>query len=159
PQLTRIYGLAFADKQALAEYLEMRRQAMERDHRVLGKKLRLFHIDESVGQGLILWTPRGAVVRTELQNFIAEELAKQGYSQVYPPHIGNLDLYRTSGHFPYYRESQYPPIITRDAMDELVAEKCTCADLANRLDKADDAIEGYLLKPMNCPHHIKIFAS
>jgi threonyl-tRNA synthetase len=119
--------------------------------------MRLFHIDETVGQGLILWTPRGAVIRQELQDFIGEELRKQGYSQVFSPHIGKLDLYRTSGHFPYYRESQYPPIIEPDALSALAAEGCSCSELANRLESGE--LNGYLLKPMNCPHHIKIFDS
>ncbi|MGL4462684.1 MAG: threonine--tRNA ligase [Planctomycetia bacterium] len=160
PMLSRIYGLAFRSKEELVDYVEKRKQAMERDHRVLGRKLQLFHIDEDVGQGLILWTPNGAVIRTELQKFITEELLKQGYSSVFTPHIGKLDLYRTSGHFPYYAESQYPPIVPRDVMEELVAQGCTCGELANRVAAVGpDAIDGYLLKPMNCPHHIKIYAS
>ena len=159
PALTRIYGLAFEDKARLAEYLDQRRQALERDHRTLGKKLRLFHIDETVGQGLVLWMPRGAVVRTELQRFITAELDKQGYTQVFTPHIGKLDLYRASGHFPYYKDSQYPPIVPRDTMARLAEEGCGCGELANRLEDPEGALEGYLLKPMNCPHHIKIFAA
>ena len=75
----------------------------------------LFHIDEMVGQGLVLWKPNGAIIRQELEKFITSELTKQGYSQVYTPHIGKLDLFRTSGHFPYYQDSQYPPIIQRSA--------------------------------------------
>lgn len=160
PSLTRIYGLAFRTKDELRDFLDKRKAAMERDHRVLGKKLQLFHIDEAVGQGLILWTPNGAVIRGELQSFISTELNKQGYRQVFTPHIGKLDLYRTSGHFPYYKESQYPPIVDRETMNKLVDEKCSCAELSNRLEATGEgAIDGYLLKPMNCPHHIKIFAS
>jgi threonyl-tRNA synthetase len=161
PQLTRIYGLAFRTRTELDEHLEKRRQAMERDHRVLGRKLGLFHIDEDVGQGLILWTPAGALVRQELQNFISTELTRRGYRQVFTPHIGRLNLYRTSGHFPYYRESQYPPIVMRDTMEELIEKGCTCGELSNRLESTDRAaaLDGYLLKPMNCPHHIKIYAS
>lgn len=158
--LTRVYGAAFASEKELAAHLEAIEEAKRRDHRVLGKKLQLFVIDEQVGQGLILWTPRGSVLRTELQNFITVELTKQGYTQVYTPHIGKLDLYRTSGHFPYYKESQYPPIVARDTLDGLVEEGCTCAEMSNRLEGLDDdALSGYLLKPMNCPHHIKVFAS
>ena len=159
--LTRVYGTAFADKKALAKHLEALEEAKRRDHRVLGKKLRLFVIDEQVGQGLILWTPRGSVVRNELQNFISVELRKQGYTQVYTPHIGKLDLYRTSGHFPYYKESQYPPIVARDTLEDLMEQGCSCADMANRLEstEAEEGLTGYLLKPMNCPHHVKIFAS
>ncbi len=156
-RLTRVYGTAFATKPELEAYLKQVEEAKKRDHRVIGKALRLFHIDEMVGQGLVLWTPRGSVVRQELQTFISEALREQGYHQVFTPHIGKLELYRTSGHFPYYRESQYPPIIEHDAMSALATEGCTCADLSNRLAKGE--VEGYLLKPMNCPHHIRIFAS
>ncbi len=156
-RLTRVYGTAFADKKQLKQHLERLEEARKRDHRVLGKQLRLFHIDEQVGQGLVLWTPNGAVVRQQLQDFIGEELRKQGYDQVFTPHIGKLDLYRTSGHFPYYQESQYTPVIDRAQLHELATEGCTCGDLANRLDEGE--IEGYLLKPMNCPHHIRIYAS
>ena len=156
-RLTRVYGTAFATKDELAAHLAQLEEARKRDHRVLGKQLRLFHIDEMVGQGLVLWTPAGSVVRQELQTFIGEELRKQGYHQVFTPHIGKLDLYRTSGHFPYYRESQYPPIVEHDQMAALASEGCYCAELANRLEQGE--IDGYLLKPMNCPHHIRIFAS
>ncbi len=156
-RLTRVYGIAFATKPELDAHLTMLEEARKRDHRVIGKALRLFHIDELVGSGLVLWTPRGAVIRTELQNFIGAELRRQGYHQVYTPHIGKLDLYRTSGHFPYYRESQYPPIIEHAEMAKLAHEGCSCGDLANRLESGD--IDGYLLRPMNCPHHIRLYAS
>ncbi|MGA1632703.1 MAG: threonine--tRNA ligase, partial [Phycisphaerales bacterium] len=156
-RLTRVYGTAFATKDELAAHLAQLEEARKRDHRVLGKQLRLFHIDEMVGQGLVLWTPAGSVVRQELQTFIGEELRKQGYHQVFTPHIGKLDLYRTSGHFPYYRESQYPPIVEHDELARLAHEGCSCAELANRLEQGE--VDGYLLKPMNCPHHIRIFAS
>ncbi len=156
-RLTRVYGTAFATKEELAAHMTQLDEAKKRDHRVLGKQLRLFHIDEMVGQGLILWTPNGSIVRQELQNFISDELRKQGYTQVFTPHIGKLDLYRTSGHFPYYRESQYPPVIEHDQLSALAKEGCTCGELANRLEKGE--VDGYLLKPMNCPHHIRIFAS
>jgi len=156
-RLTRVYGTAFATAEELAAHLTQLDEAKKRDHRVLGKQLRLFHIDEMVGQGLILWTPNGSIVRQELQNFISDELRKQGYTQVFTPHIGKLDLYRTSGHFPYYRESQYPPVIEHEQMAALAKEGCSCGELANRLEKGE--IDGYLLKPMNCPHHIRIFAS
>jgi threonyl-tRNA synthetase len=156
-QLQRIYGTAFPTPAELAAYLHQIEQAKLRDHRKLGKDLKLFVIDDAVGQGLILWAPAGAVVRQELQTFIAAELRKQGYHQVFTPHIGRLELYRTSGHFPYYRDSQYPPIIERETLAQLAHEGCTCAQLANKLTEGD--IDGYLLKPMNCPHHIKIYAS
>ena len=155
--LQRIYGTAFATREALDEHVKMLEEAKKRDHRLLGKQLELFHIDEEVGQGLVLWTPNGAVVRTELQNFISGELRRQGYHQVYTPHIGKLDLYRTSGHFPYYQDGQYPPFIEKDHLRKLADENCSCSDLASQMEAGD--IDGYLLKPMNCPHHIKIFAS
>jgi threonyl-tRNA synthetase len=155
PQLQRIYGTAFKNKTELEAYFKMLEEAKERDHRKLGKKLELFAVDDAVGQGLVLWLPKGAIIRQELQTFISEELLKQGYQQVFTPHIGRLGLFKTSGHFPYYRESQFPPIIENDQLTKLAAEGCTCADLTNRLEKGD--IEGFLLKPMNCPMHIRIF--
>jgi threonyl-tRNA synthetase len=157
PQLQRIYGTAFKNKTEMEAHFALVEEAKKRDHRKLGRELRLFHIDDEVGQGLILWTPNGAIIRNELQNFISRELTRQGYSQVFTPHIGKLGLYRTSGHFPYYKESQYPPIVERETLDGLAAEGCTCAELSNKLDSGE--INGYLLKPMNCPHHIKIYAS
>jgi len=156
-QLQRVYGTAFADKKQLKAYLSALEEAKKRDHRVIGRQMRLFHIDDAVGQGLVLWLPNGAVIRQELQTFISEQLRKQGYHQVFTPHIGKLGLYKTSGHFPYYQDSQYPPLIDHDEMARLADEECTCGELANKLKSGD--IDGYLLKPMNCPHHIKIFAS
>jgi threonyl-tRNA synthetase len=156
-QLQRLYGTAFESKELLEEHLNRLEEAKKRDHRRLGRELGLFHIDEMVGQGLILWKPKGALVRRALQDFITEELDKQGYSQVFTPHIGKLDLYRTSGHFPYYQDSQYPAIAERDVLEKLADEDAACATLINGL--SDGTYEGYLLKPMNCPHHIKIYAS
>ncbi len=155
--LTRVYGTAFADQKQLDKHLELLEEAKKRDHRVIGKQLQLFHIDEAVGQGLILWTPNGAAIRTELQNFISAELTKQGYRQVYTPHIGRLELYKTSGHFPYYQDSQYPPLIDHEFLASLAKDGCPCAELANRMKAGE--VDGYLLRPMNCPHHIRIFAS
>ena len=155
--LTRVYGNAFVYSKQLKAHLKQLEEAKERDHRTVGKNLRLFHIDEQVGQGLVLWTPNGAVVRQELQTFIAEQLQLQGYNQVFTPHIAKLDLYRTSGHYPYYQESQYPPLIDPDQLKMLSDEGCSCSELSNMMAKGD--IEGYLLKPMNCPHHIRIYAS
>ncbi|MBP6782363.1 MAG: threonine--tRNA ligase [Verrucomicrobiales bacterium] len=157
PQLQRVYGTAFKNKQELTEHLERLEEAKLRDHRKLGKELDLFHIDEAVGQGLILWKPNGAVIRQELQNFISIHLERQGYSQVFTPHIGKLGLYRTSGHFPYYAESQFPPVVERESLKALADEGCGCGELSNRLESGE--IDGFLLKPMNCPHHIKIFQS
>ena len=156
-QLQRIYGTAFPSKDELADYLTKIEEAKKRDHRNIGKEMGLFHIDEMVGQGLVLWKPKGAIIRQELEKFISEELNKQGYSQVFTPHVGKLDLYKTSGHFPYYQDSQYPPIIHRDCLSKLAEEGCSCSELSNKLD--DGEIEGYLLKPMNCPMHIRIFRS
>ena len=183
-RLTRVYGTAFATKEELEQYARLQEEARRRDHRTLGKQLRLFHIDEMVGQGLILWTPKGSIVRNELQNFIGTELRKQGYHQVYTPHIGKLDLYKTSGHFPYYKESQFPAIVEGDDLTKLCDSGCSCGELVARIDgvsaqfarelnertgreviaqdrvmDADKLINGFLLKPMNCPHHAKIFAS
>ena len=134
PQLQRIYGTAFFQPKDLEAYLEQLEEARKRDHRVLGKRLELFTVDPRVGSGLILWLPKGARVRSELEQFIRGELQRRGYEPVYTPHIGRVELYRTSGHFPYYQESMFRPI----AMDER---------------------EQYLLKPMNCPHHVMIYKS
>ncbi len=183
-QLQRIYGTAFASKDELARFLDRQEQAKLRDHRKLGKDLQLFHIDEDVGQGLILWTPRGAILRQELQNFISDELRKQGYSQVFTPHIGKLALYKTSGHFPYYKDAQFPALIEPDQLAQIASEGCGCAEMTARLEAVSPSfaagineragktvigedrvmdptrlLDGFLLKPMNCPHHIKIFAS
>ena len=155
--LVRIYGMCYATKQDLQARETLLREASLRDHRKLGKDLQLFHIDEMVGQGLVLWTPRGSVVRQELQDFIGGHLRRQGYNQVFTPHIGKLDLYRTSGHFPYYQDSQYPPLVERDLMSKLADDGCSCSELANLMEEGE--IDGYLLKPMNCPHHIRIYNS
>lgn len=156
-QLQRIYGTAFGTKDELQQYLDQVEEARKRDHRKIGKDMQLFHIDEAVGQGLVLWTPKGSIIRNELQNFISEELRKQGYDQVYTPHIGKLELYKTSGHFPYYQDSQYPPVIDRQSLADLATADKSCSDLMDILESGE--IEGYLLKPMNCPMHIKLFDS
>jgi threonyl-tRNA synthetase len=153
----RIYGTAFFDKKQLDEHFKQLEEARKRDHRVIGPALGLYTIDDQVGQGLVLWKPKGAIVRQELQNFISEHLRAQGYQQVFTPHIGRLGLYKTSGHYPYYRESQFPPLVDREMIDLLAKENCGCGELSNRMEKGD--IDGYLLKPMNCPMHIRIFDS
>ena len=183
-QLQRIYGTAFPTRDELAAYLEQAEQAKLRDHRKLGRDLRLFVIDEDVGQGLILWTPNGSIIRQELQTFISEELRKQGYSQVFTPHIGKLELYKISGHFPYYKDSQFTPMVENESLARILREGCSCAEMVVRLDAVssrmaaevnartgadsiaadrirpdDQLLDGFMLKPMNCPHHIKIFAS
>ena len=108
--LQRLYGTAFFDKKELKAYLEQLEEAKRRDHRVLGKQHGLFSINPEVGQGLCLWLPKGARVRVTLEDFLRKELLSRGYDPVYSPHIGRVELYETSGHFPYYRESQFPPL-------------------------------------------------
>jgi len=156
-QLQRIYGTAFFSQRDLDAHFKYLEEIKARDHRVIGKQLGLFHIDEEVGPGLVLWKPNGAVIRQELQTFIGAHLRRQGYDQVFTPHIGKLGLYKTSGHFPYYADSQFPPLVDREEIAKMAEEGKSCADLANRLQTGD--IEGFLLKPMNCPHHIRIYAS
>jgi len=130
--LTRIYGIAFEGKSHLAEYLELLKVASERDHRKLGKELDLFAFSELVGRGLPLWTHRGATIRRELENFIIEEELKRGYLHVVTPELAKVDLYRKSGHFPYYKDSMYPPM------------------------KIDE--EELILRPMTCPHHFMLYS-
>lgn len=156
-QLQRIYGTAFPSKEELEQHIANLEEAKKRDHRKLGREMGLFEISEAVGQGLILWKPAGAVIRQNLQDFITDELTRSGYAQVMTPHIGRLGLYRTSGHFPYYKESQFAPLVDQDEMQELIHEGCSCAEMSNRIDEGK--INGYLLKPMNCPMHIEIFKS
>src|SRR5258708_6617380 len=109
-QLQRLYGTAFFTQKDLDAYLHQLEEAKKRDHRLLGKQLKLFTISQLAGSGLILWMPKGATVRGILETFIKEELIKRGYQPVSTPHIGRLELNRISGHFPYYREAQYPPL-------------------------------------------------
>src|SRR5260370_25496916 len=109
-QLQRRYGTAFFTQKELDAYLKQIEEAKKRDHRVLGKQLKLFTISPTVGSGLILWMPKGAIVRGILESFIKDELVKRGYQPVYTPHIGRLELYKTSGHYPYYRASQFAPM-------------------------------------------------
>ncbi|MFL5339947.1 MAG: threonine--tRNA ligase [Gemmataceae bacterium] len=231
-QLQRLYGTAFFSQKDLDAYLTEVEEAKKRDHRVLGKQLKLFTISQQAGQGIILWMPKGAVVRGLLEAFIKEELLKRGYQPVYTPHIGNLEMYRRSGHFPKYRDAQFPPIYFNPiggAIDlaeyrfslgtEWYQKSETPAEWdeqkeqsfqnllgqiqftipgyraaktdADRLDVLDKSVrqllqgagiqlpeyeaaktpqergnalrswleeqEGYLLKPMNCPHHIQIY--
>ena len=113
--LQRLYGTAWFDKKDLKKYLEQVEEAKRRDHRVLGKRLGLFTINPDVGQGLCLWLPKGATVRAILEEFIKRELLKHGYEPVYSPHIGRVEMYETSGHFPYYRDSQFSPIFGHTA--------------------------------------------
>jgi threonyl-tRNA synthetase len=133
PMLTRIYGIAFETKKELENYLRIQEEAEKRDHRILGQKLELFLFDEEVGAGLPIWTPKGTILRKIIQDYLYEELKNAGYSWVTTPHIGNLNLWKTSGHWELYRENMYSPI------------------------KIDE--EEYLLKPMNCPFHVKVYKS
>lgn len=132
-QLTRIYGISFPKQKMLEEHLHMVEEAKKRDHKKLGKELGIYMMDPMIGQGLPVWLPNGTVIRRTLEEFLREEQKKRGYQEVITPHIGNLELYKTSGHYPYYQDSQYNPI------------------------EVDD--EGYLLKPMNCPHHHRIYSN
>ncbi len=220
-QLQRLYATAFFTQKDLDEYLKLVEEAKKRDHRVLGKQLKLFTISPVVGSGLILWMPKGATVRGILEGFIKDELLKRGYQPVYTPHIGRLELYRTSGHFPYYRDAQFPPMYARpaagaldlcqyrlaagvvdekrereildvlkqshfvppeyeaaatqdeklelvhtyaltllDAMQVDLPEYRQAKDPKERADVLLKWLmeqEGFLLKPMNCPHHIHIY--
>ena len=116
--LQRVYGTAFFDKKDLDAHLAQVEEAKKRDHRKLGKELGLFTISQLVGSGLILWMPKGAIVRGILENFLKDELIKRGYQPVYTPHIGKIELYKTSGHYPYYKDSQFPPLrLLSDAGD------------------------------------------
>ena len=133
-QLQRLYGTAFFNKKDLEEHLERVEEAKRRDHRVLGKQLDLFTINPIVGSGLILWQPKGAMVRSILETFVKDELQKRGYQPVYTPHVGKVDLFEISGHYPYYKDSQFAPIVMEQD-------------------------EQYLLKPMNCPMHAMIYGS
>jgi len=130
--LTRVYGTAFFDRKGLDEHLARVVEARKRDHRVLGRQLGLFLITDAVGPGLPLWMPKGTIIRMELEGWLRGELLKRGYQPVITPHIARLELYRTSGHYPYYEHGLFPTMSTGQD-------------------------EGYLLKPMNCPHHIQIY--
>ena len=132
-QLTRIYGTAWETPEDLRDYRMRQEEAIKRDHRVLGEKLDLFIIDSMVGKGLPLWLPDGATLRDTLERWLREIQIERGYLPVVTPHLGNIELYKTSGHYPYYADSQYTPINV-------------------------DGDE-FLLRPMNCPHHCRIYSS
>lgn len=134
-QLTRIYGITFPKQKELTDFLELLEEAKKRDHRKLGKELELFTFSQKVGQGLPLWLPKGAQLRERLERFLKNVQTKAGYLPVITPHIGNVELYKTSGHFQKYGKDSFQPINT--------------------------PMEGeqFMLKPMNCPHHCEIFAS
>jgi len=134
-QLTRIYGITFPKKKELDEYLAMLEEAKKRDHRLIGRELDLFTFSQKVGQGLPLWMPKGAALRERLEQYLKRVQKEAGYEGVITPHIGNVNLYKTSGHFDKYGAESFQPIKT--------------------------PIEGeeFFLKPMNCPHHCEIYAS
>jgi len=115
PHLQRLYGTAWFSPKDMQAYLDQLEEARKRDHRVIGKKLGLFQITPEVGQGMCLWLPKGARVRSLLEDFLRKEMLKRGYEPVYSPHLGRVELYETSGHFPYYRDSQFPPLFVHDA--------------------------------------------
>ena len=131
--LTRVYGVTFPKKSLLDEYLQMMEEAKKRDHRKIGKEMELFTFSQRVGQGLPLWLPKGAALRERLENFLKKLQKSYGYLPVVTPHIGNKDLYVTSGHYAKYGKDSFQPIHTPQEGEE------------------------YLLKPMNCPHHCEIY--
>jgi len=197
--LQRLYGTAFFKKASLTAYLQQLEEAKKRDHRVIGRELNLFSISETVGSGLVLWLPNGAIIRSELQSFLTGEMVKMGYSLVFTPNIGHLGMYRTSGHFPYYEDSQYPAMFETERGKAIqstlqLAQRIKANPTATVKDRAgvtrmastiqevwgdipglqpDGSLEkvieslyaalvgeaGYLLRPMNCPHHIQVYAS
>jgi threonyl-tRNA synthetase len=132
-QLTRIYGISFPKQKMLEEHLHRIEEAKKRDHRKLGKELGIYMIDNMVGSGLPMWLPNGTILRRTLEAFLRDEQKKRGYKEVITPHIANIELYKTSGHYPYYKDSQFNPM------------------------EVDD--EEYMLKPMNCPHHHRIYSN
>jgi len=134
-QLTRIYGISFPKQKELTAYLEMLEEAKKRDHRKIGKEMELFTFSQKVGQGLPLWLPKGTALREKLENFLKKAQIQAGYLPVITPHIGNKDLYITSGHYEKYGQDSFQPIKTPHIDEE------------------------FLLKPMNCPHHCEIYNS
>ncbi len=132
-QLTRIYGITFPKQKELTEYLTLLEEAKKRDHRKLGKELELFTFSQKVGMGLPIWLPKGTALRERLENFLKKIQKKAGYEQVSCPHIGNVELYKTSGHYQKYGKDSFQPISTPVEGEE------------------------FLLKPMNCPHHCEIY--
>ncbi len=146
--MTRIYAFAFENKKELKQYIAKRELALKRDHRKLGAQLEIYVIDDEIGKGLPLWLPNGSVIRSELEKLAYELEFKAGYHQVATPHITKEGLYKTSGHLPYYKESMYPPMQLHEDGGEVQA-----------VPIAGEGEESYYLKPMNCPHHHKIYAA
>ena len=199
-QLQRIYGTAFFNAKSLREFEKRLEEAKKRDHRLLGKELNIFTISPEVGSGLVLWQPNGAIIRMMLENFVKAELILRGFEPVYTPQIGRLDLYRTSGHYPYYEESQFPPLYETDrgrsllclrnllkragehtgprreealghvrkfaaAIEDAFGEvsgfdpQSDAQTMAAVVEEQLRREEGFLLRPMNCPHHVHIYRS
>ena len=131
--LQRIYGVCFENEEDLNKYLQELEEAKERDHRKIGKQLDIFMTHDLVGKGMPLWLPNGAIVRKELENYIYDKERKMGYKHVYTPCVGTVDLYKTSGHWDHYKENMFPPM------------------------KVDE--EEFVLRPMNCPHHMLVYAN
>ena len=140
--MTRIYAWAFADKQGLDAAVSAYQLAQERDHKKLGRQLELFILDDDVGRGLPLWLPNGTVLRDELEKLAVELEFRDGYQRVATPHIAKQDLFARTGHLAHYRESMYPPM-----------------DVVEEASDGEAVRESYMLKPMNCPHHHKIYAA
>ncbi|PIU14453.1 threonine--tRNA ligase [bacterium (Candidatus Gribaldobacteria) CG08_land_8_20_14_0_20_39_15] len=145
--LTRIYGLAFETEKELADYLKQQEEAEKRDHRILGQKLDLFLIDPTVGMGLVMWQPKGALLWRIMEDYWYQEHLKNGYELVRTPHIGSRKLWETSGHWGFYNESMYPPLEVGQTLKEV------------QENKKPNVKEEYLLKPMNCPFHIILYNS
>jgi len=198
--LQRVYGTAFFNRKTLKEHLKRLEEARKRDHRLLGRELGLFTISQEVGSGMVLWQPKGAIVRMLLERFLMAEMLKRGYQPVYSPNIGRLELFRTSGHYPYYEDSQFPALYETDRgkvllglrhmaqrSKDLVGDERQHAahrvramavmvqevwgdiegldpdgpfeEVAAAADRELLHEEGFLLKPMNCPHHVHIYKS
>jgi len=142
--MTRIYAWAFRTKEELDAHVRAYYEALERDHKRLGRQLEIYHIDNEVGKGLPLWLPNGTVVRDELERLAKELEFKAGYQRVASPHLAKVDLYWRSGHLPYYEDGMFPVMEVEDRSEDAEGEHVK---------------ERYVLRPMNCPHHHKIFAS
>ncbi|MBA2272085.1 MAG: threonine--tRNA ligase [Chthoniobacterales bacterium] len=169
PQLQRIYGTAFKNKAQLDEYFAMLEEAKKRDHRKLGKELELFTFDDDVGPGLPLWLPRGAAIIEELEKLAKETEFAAGYQRVRTPHIAREQLYLTSGHLPYYKDSMFPPMeLNEGAQASLPVGQAGVSPASDSVAGETPAIptagtavlrDRYYLKAMNCPHHHKLFGA
>jgi len=147
PMLTRIYGLAFKTKKEMEKHLQFEKEAEKRDHRWLGQRLELFLIDESIGAGLPIWLPKGALIRKIIEDYLYGQLKKEGYQWLYTPHIGSRKLWEKSGHWNFYNESMYPSLEVGQSLEE-----------AQKGKKVKEK-EEYLIKPMNCPFHVSVYGS